>query len=105
MPAGVLYVAALGALLGLFQWLVLRHHVPRAGWWVLANALAWIAGLAVGIGGPSLFQDWSSMGAVIAMGTIIGLSMGGLVGAITGLALVWLLRDSLSAGAVETATC
>jgi hypothetical protein len=31
----------LGTILGVPQWLALRRHVPKAGWWVPANALAW----------------------------------------------------------------
>lgn len=31
--------AVTGAVIGTAQWLVLRQHLPRAGWWVLASAL------------------------------------------------------------------
>lgn len=41
-------LVALGAVLGLRQWLALRGRVARAGWWVLASALAVGTGLAVG---------------------------------------------------------
>jgi len=39
--------AALGASLGIAQWLVLRRQVSRAGWWVLANTVAFAVGGAV----------------------------------------------------------
>lgn len=32
---------ALGAVVGLVQWVVLRTRLRRAGWWILATALAW----------------------------------------------------------------
>jgi len=51
LPNPMLFVAALfagGAIVGLGQWLLLRHSVKRAGWWILATALSW--GLAAGAG-------------------------------------------------------
>jgi hypothetical protein len=39
--------AALGSVVGLMQWLVLRAQVSRSGWWVLAST----AGFAVAVGG------------------------------------------------------
>ena len=38
--------AALGSVVGLMQWVVLRRQISKAGWWVLASA----TGLAVSIG-------------------------------------------------------
>jgi hypothetical protein len=61
--------AGVGTLLGAMQWLVLRGRTHRAGWWVLASGLG--AGL-----GFALDQ---------VVGQLVGL-------AITGTALVWLLR-------------
>jgi len=61
--------AGVGVLLGAMQWLVLRGRTHRAGWWVLASGLG--AGL-----GFALDQ---------VVGQLVGL-------AITGTALVWLLR-------------
>lgn len=37
--------AVLGAVIGLAQWLVLRTHLPRSRWWLLATSL----GMALGI--------------------------------------------------------
>ncbi|UCH59689.1 MAG: hypothetical protein JSV61_15940, partial [Anaerolineales bacterium] len=36
-----------GAVLSLAQWLVLRKHIQRAGWWMPANMLAWLAGMPI----------------------------------------------------------
>jgi len=41
-----MFGAALGSVVGLMQWFVLRRQISRAGWWILVSA----AGLAVVIG-------------------------------------------------------
>jgi hypothetical protein len=64
-----------GIVVGVLQWLVLRRQVARAGWWVLASAVGWFVGMPVGG-----VLDWPALGAAY--------------GAITGIALVWLLRQS-----------
>lgn len=67
--------STLGAVFGLFQWLVLRRHVQNAYWWILANMLSWTAG---GV----MFRD-DAMGFVV---------IGGIVGVVTGTFLLWLIR-------------
>jgi hypothetical protein len=82
----------LGPVLAVPQWRVLRRHVPRAGWWVLANASAWALGmpavfLATGLinpGDPAL-----RIAALVAAGCLLA---GLTVGAVEGTWLVWLLR-------------
>jgi len=70
--------AVLGFGVGLMQWLLLRGYVSRAGWWVLASTVGW--GL--------------SMAVVEAFDVGLGLPVGGVVlGAVTGGAIVWLLRQ------------
>ncbi len=67
-------VSVFGTVVGVLQWLVLRRRVPRAGWWVLASTVGWVVGMPLGdiVGPPGL---------------------GAAYGAITGTALVWLLRQ------------
>jgi|GEM_PF-1128631 len=67
---------ALGALIGVGQWLILRHSVQRAGWWIVATAGGWGLALLVGRG----FGSAALFGA------------GALIGAATGTALVLLVR-------------
>jgi hypothetical protein len=73
----------LGALLlilvavGLIQWLVLRQAGRQAGWWLLAYGLSW----GLGIAALSLIMGTPAAGVVL----------GALFGAITGVALVWIL--------------
>lgn len=70
-------VASYGVLAGAAQWWVLRRHVPRAGWWIPVSAVGWLIAVPVGdIGGP---PGWA------------------IYGAITGTALVVLLRQAPAA--------
>lgn len=73
--------------MGLPQWLVLRRHLPRAGWWVGANALAWPLGVLVPVVGMMLVPDGAPAPVWAAVGILSGLLMGLVVGAITGAAL------------------
>ena len=67
-------VSVFGTVVGLLQWLVLRRQIPRSGWWVLASTVGWVVGLPLGdLNGPP--------------------GLGAAYGAITGAALVWLLRQ------------
>ena len=63
------------------QWLILRRQISRAGWWVLASTAAWGVGMAVCTGA-------GQFGLVSFITFIVGLVV---AGAITGIALVWLL--------------
>jgi hypothetical protein len=47
--AGLVAGAASGAVLGLSQWLVLRHRLSLSPWWTAATAVGMGAGLALGI--------------------------------------------------------
>lgn len=38
-----LMISLIGGFVGLMQWLVLRQHVPRAAWWILATIAGWMA--------------------------------------------------------------
>jgi hypothetical protein len=83
---GLTVVVALGgAVTGILQWLVLRRQVSRAGWWVLASTVGW--GLSVTVAGAFWWGvDISDAGwALVVTGAVLG--------AVTGGALVWLLRQ------------
>lgn len=76
------------ASIGTAQWLILRRHVDRAAWWVVATALAWLAGLGVffGISSP-LWQQGQPVEVVILIGLGGGLLMAATSSVVTGLAL------------------
>ena len=64
-----------GTVVGVLQWLVLRPQFARAGWWVLASTVGWLVGMPVG-------------------GMVGWVGLGAAYGAITGTAMVWLLRQA-----------
>ena len=76
----------LGLRFGIAQWLVLRRHVPGAGWWVLAS----IVGVAVSVAVISTVTAGVEEAGGIAGGGAVG---GAVYGALTGGVLVWLLRQ------------
>ncbi|MGB3714514.1 MAG: hypothetical protein WA996_08810 [Candidatus Promineifilaceae bacterium] len=76
-------VALGGAVTGTLQWLVLRGQVSRAGWWVLASTVGWGLGVTAAIAFTRFVGD--DFGAMVGMGAVLG--------AVTGGALVWLLRQ------------
>jgi hypothetical protein len=88
---GVLLLASIG----FAQWLVLRRHVEGSGSWIVANALAWIAGLAVVFAALGIAPGDSPV-LIAAFGVVGGLGMGLTVALITGLFLVRLLDRAKS---------
>ena len=78
--------------LGVLQWLVLRARVAGAGWWVLANTLGLIVVPPV-VG----FVTWATGAPVDSAvgGLLRWLAFGAAYGAVTGTALLWLLRQRL----------
>jgi hypothetical protein len=40
-------LSVVGVVIGILQWVVLRQHIRRAGWWILATAGGWAAGWAI----------------------------------------------------------
>ncbi len=93
IAAGAGLGLALGAMMGAAQWLVLRQHVMRAGWWVLASALGWAVGMAIAFLGGGALPAGASL---VVIGLVIfasGTAMGAAVGAITGVTLALLLPN------------
>jgi hypothetical protein len=83
----------LGAVIGLAQWLTLRRYVRAASWWILAAFVAGAAtasvplmpDLGIGLGRTEPLLRTQLMSALI-------------VGAITGMALIWLLQQRQEGG-------
>lgn len=84
---GVVFLLSMGGA----QWLVLRRHVERAGWWIAANALAWPLGVAVPVVALALLPTTTTPLVSGLVGVLSGVLMGVVVGAITGLVLVRLI--------------
>lgn len=92
---GALLGPLVGALLGVAQWWMLRRYVQRAGWWVLANAVAWTAGMAIIFAATNLVQEHTSVTLTAAIWAVSGILAGATVAALHGLVLVWLLRSRM----------
>ncbi len=84
-----------GTVLGVLQWrLVLRCRIARAGWWVLASTVGWVAG------GPGVGFVSAIVGATWRAAVSWAL-LGAVYGAITGPVLVRLLRQPASTASAE----
>jgi len=87
---GVLAGGLLLASIGFAQWMVLRRHVARSGVWVVANAVGWVAGLAMVFAAIGIAPGNSPV-VIAAFGVAGGFGMGLVVALVTGLFLVRLL--------------
>jgi hypothetical protein len=88
VPAIVSFGAVGGIVGGIMQWLILRQHVARSGWWVVVSLVG--LALGIGIGGPvalTLGQTGRGVESAIVFGVLFAVG----VGAIPGAMLVWLL--------------
>ena len=130
LVAGYLGLVAGTALIGVLQWLVLRRHVARVGWWVPATLAAAVASGVVIFGVGAIDEDLGWIVGVGAFGTLLGVlqwlvlrselagaawwitastigwglgmpfgdingppGLGAVYGAVTAIAMVWLLRQ------------
>jgi hypothetical protein len=84
---------ALGPVLATPQWAALRGHVRRAAWWIPANALAWALGMAVIFAGMGALPQGGVTASAVVIVLLSLAAAGAAVGAVHGLALVWLLRE------------
>jgi hypothetical protein len=80
----------LGVILALPQWRVLRWAAARAWVWLPANSAAWAVGMPIVFAAVDLaYRVGTVWGAVGVMALALALT-GAAVGAVHGLALVWL---------------
>lgn len=94
--AVVLVGIVFGFVSGILQWLILRRKIPRAGLWLIANFLGSLVGTIAFLIAVAISETGNWTLAII----IFGIGFGAGNGAITGAALVWLLRHSPS-GEIE----
>jgi hypothetical protein len=81
---------ALGLVLAFPQWLVLRKHTQRAIWWLPANSVAWAAGMPIVFAAVGWAYDAGSLWKGVLVMAVSLWATGVVVGAIHGIALVWL---------------
>jgi hypothetical protein len=87
-----------GTAVGTAQWLVLRRHVRHAVLWVPANALAWAPGMVLAfVAADFVFSIGMETSAVLLSVFTLAV-IGAVVGAIHGVALVWLVRSYRNPG-------
>lgn len=79
--------AVLGALFGVVQWRVLRHHAASSGWWVAANSLGWALALPWSFLAGRSAAGASSAASAFVISAAAGVAMGATVAAATGWAL------------------
>jgi hypothetical protein len=79
-----------GAIVAMVQWPVLRREIPQVFTWMVASAVAWAVGYWVSQAVLSLFTD--PLIEPVVGTTVIAVTSGLVAGAITGLALIWIVR-------------
>jgi len=89
---GLIGFALFGAIVAAVQWPILRREIPHISSWIIANMLGWTAGFYLSQVCLNLF--FSNVPAInpVVSTAFISVVTGLVAGAITGLALVWIVR-------------
>ena len=80
-----------GIIVAVVQWPLLRREVPNVWMWILANVIGWSAGFALSQVSLDLFFNEPAINPVASTSVLSGVA-GLVAGAITGVALVWIVR-------------
>jgi hypothetical protein len=91
-----IFIATIGFLLfglivALVQWPVLRREIPNLLVWILACTAGWTIGFWASQAVLPLFFTGPAMAPAVST-TVIAVTSGLVAGAITGLALIWIVR-------------
>ena len=81
-----------GVIVALVQWPILRREIPNVWMWVLANVIGWTAGFYLSQISLDLFFNDPVIDPIASTSVLSGVS-GLVAGAITGLALIWIVRQ------------
>jgi hypothetical protein len=79
-----------GVIVALVQWPVLRREIPQVFTWLLASAIAWAGGYWASQAVLSMFTD--PLIEPVVGTAVIAITSGLVAGAITGVALIWIVR-------------
>ena len=79
-----------GVIVALVQWPVLRREIPQVFTWLVASAIAWAIGYWASQAVLSLFT--APLIEPVVGTAVIAITSGLVAGAITGLALIWIVR-------------
>lgn len=81
-----------GIIVALVQWPILRREIPKVWMWVLANVVGWTTGFYLSQVSLDLLFNGPTIAPVASTSVISGVS-GLVAGAITGIALIWIVRQ------------
>ena len=80
-----------GIIVALVQWPILRREIPNVWMWILANVIGWTAAFYMSQVVLDLFFNGPTIAPIASTSVISGVS-GLVAGAITGIALIWIVR-------------
>lgn len=89
---GVIGFALFGVIVAVVQWPLLRREIPSVWSWILANVLGWTAGFYLSQVALEWFFNDPAINLVVST-SFVSVVTGLVAGAITGLALVWIVRQ------------
>ena len=81
-----------GAIVALVQWPILRREIPNVWVWILANVIGWTASFFMSQLALDLFFNGPAINPIASTSLISGVS-GLVAGAITGIALILIVRQ------------
>jgi hypothetical protein len=85
--------ALFGAVIAIVQWPILRGEIPHISSWLIANVLGWTAGIYLSQIALNLFFSNDPAINPVVSTSFVSVVAGLVAGAITGLALVWIVRQ------------
>jgi len=89
--AGIAGYLLFGAIVAIVQWPLLRREIPHLLVWMLACAIGWAAGFWASQAVLPLFYNGDLIPPAVST-TVFAVTSGLVAGAITGFALVWIVR-------------
>ncbi|SRR6266498_4591548 len=81
-----------GAIIAIVQWPVLRREIPHVWTWILANVIGWTLGFYLSQLALNVFANKPAI-PPFASTSVISAITGLVAGAITGIALIWIVRQ------------
>lgn len=90
---GVVGFALFGAIIAVVQWPLLCREIPQVTSWIIANVLGWTAGFYLSQVSLELFFNNDPAINPVLGTSFVAVITGLVAGAVTGLALVWIVRQ------------
>src|SRR5574340_1221913 len=91
-PLGMLLgFICFGVIVALFQFPILRREIPNLGIWILANVIGWTLGAYLSQLAAGIFFQKIIPAPYVSVLVFVGIT-GLVAGAVTALALIWLVR-------------